>query len=83
MSLKLYLMIGFIAYSTFVDLVGKYEVLTSVLIVSLVLCPALTSAGRYLSSRCWSMSEGSVPILVALKAEDLYVSCSFWRMDGV
>ena len=47
--------------------------LTSVLIVSLVLCPALTSAGRYLVSEYCRMSEGSVPILVALKAEDLYV----------
>ena len=73
MSLNVYLIVGLGSHSSLVDLLGKYDVLTSVVIVSLGLWPDRVRAGRYFRRICCRMSEGSVPIFVALKAEDLYV----------
>ena len=52
MSLKLYLIVGLGSHSSLVDLLGKYEVFTNVVIVSFGLWPDLVRAGRYLRRRC-------------------------------
>ena len=63
--------VGLGSHSSLVDLLGKYEVFTNVVIVSFGLWPDLVRAGRYLRRRCCKISEGSVSIFVALKADDL------------
>ena len=71
--LHVYFIIGLYSHSFLVLLAGKYDVSSSLTMVYLALWPFLTSAGMYFIRRYWGQSAGSVAVLDALKAEDMYV----------
>ena len=53
--------------------VGKYDAIVSLFMVSIVLCPFLTRAGRYLSRRYSRQSDSSVAVSLARAADDRWV----------